>query len=84
MPTIVEVHTTTNVIIPNLTDGQQLAARSIVRAVDVMALLSLSLSQFKRLHLIISRAYVRVYKDYFANLQDRPAFLCPYINNKSL
>ena len=72
----------------NSLDGQQLAARSIVRAVDVMAplslSLSLSLSQFKRPHLIIARAYGRVYKDYFANLQDRPAYLCPYINNKSL
>ena len=76
-----EVHTISTAIIPNPTDGQQLAARSIVRSVDVMALLSLSLSlslsQFKRLHLIIARAYVRVFKAYFANVQDRPAFLCP-------
>ena len=39
--------------------------------------LSLSLSQFKRLHLIIARAYMREYKAYFANVQDRPALLCP-------
>jgi len=44
MPTREEVHTISTAIIPNPTDGQQLAARSIVRAVDVMALLSLSLS----------------------------------------
>ena len=62
MPTRVEVHTTTNVIIPNLTDGQQFAARSIVRAVDVMALLSLSLSlkDYILLSLAHTCAYIRL------------------------
>ena len=81
MPTREEVNTISTAIIPNPTDGQQLAALSVVRSVDVMALLSLSLSlslsQFKRLHLIIARAYVRVFKAYFANVQDRPTLLCP-------
>ena len=79
MPTREEVHTISTAIIPIHSDGQQFAARSIVRSVDVMALLSLSLSlsQFKRLYFNFTRAYVRVFKAYFANVQDRPAFLCP-------